>query len=706
MASGDLQAVDDNDQNNDIQLKKQHLENGFHEEPDFSDPEDFVDDITDEDLLSHLLRQKPTEQSGLQNVVIVDRIPQVGPERAEKLKTVLFKLFSKCGKIMNEFYPLDETNQTKGYVFFEYENPEQALDAVKTYDGHKLDKQHVFAVNQFTDIDKYVNIPDEIEDPQIQEYSTRGNLYYWLFEPECYDQYSVLYEAGEMTAVFLNSTPEPSLLKERKLWTEQNIQWSPLGTYMATFHKRGIALWGGEDFTQLARFAHDSVNLIDFSPCEKYITTLSQQLVMANDANAIIIWDIRTQTKKRAFSADPSQHLIWPIFKWSFDDKYFARIYADSLSIYETPSFGLLDKKSTKIAGIRNFTWSPSQNILAYWVAEDQNVPARVTLIEIPSRNEIRAKNLFNVADCKMHWQKCGDYLCVKVDRYTKAKKEKNEFKYSGMYFNFEVFHMREKQIPVDSLEIKEQIVAFSWEPVGNKFAIIHGEGPSTYSVSFYGIKSGVTVSLLKKFDSKQCNHLFWSPSGQFIVLASLRSTAHTLEFIDTSDFTITNTTDHFQVTDVEWDPTGRYVTTGVSNWAHKVDNSYWLWSFQGRLIRKHNLDRFCQLLWRPRPPTLLSDEKIKEIKKNLKQYSAQFDIKDRMALSKVSKDMLEKRQKLMKEFEENRQKNERMFNTTKKRRNELRSEDNIEDKEDDETEETVEFLIKEEITTIDENDD
>lgn len=48
------------------------------------------------------------------------------------------------------------------------------------------------------------------------------------------------------------------------------------------------------------------------------------------------------------------------------------------------------------------------------------------------SRNEIRANNLFSVADCKMHWQKSGDYLCVKVDRFIKSKKEKEgEVKYS-----------------------------------------------------------------------------------------------------------------------------------------------------------------------------------------------------------------------------------------------------------------------------------
>merc|ERR1712059_154483 len=41
---------------------------------------------------------------------------------------------------------------------------------------------------------------------------------------------------------------------------------------------------------------------------------------------------------------------------------------------------------------------------------------------------------------------------------------------------------------------------------------------------------------------------------------------------------------EHFMCTDIEWDPTGRYVATGVSYWAHKVDNAYWLWNFQGKM--------------------------------------------------------------------------------------------------------------------------
>jgi translation initiation factor 3 subunit B len=43
------------------------------------------------------------------------------------------------------------------------------------------------------------------------------------------------------------------------------------------------------------------------------------------------------------------------------------------------------------------------------------------------------------------------------------------------------------------------------------------------------------------------------------------------LEFVDTADMTVMAQTEHFMATDVEWDPTGRYVVSAVSWWGHKV---------------------------------------------------------------------------------------------------------------------------------------
>ena len=52
-------------------------------------------------------------------------------------------------------------------------------------------------------------------------------------------------------------------------WTELRVAWSPLGTYLATFHARGIAVWAGPRFAQLARFPHQRLEALDFSPRER-----------------------------------------------------------------------------------------------------------------------------------------------------------------------------------------------------------------------------------------------------------------------------------------------------------------------------------------------------------------------------------------------------------------------------------------------------
>jgi translation initiation factor 3 subunit B len=43
------------------------------------------------------------------------------------------------------------------------------------------------------------------------------------------------------------------------------------------------------------------------------------------------------------------------------------------------------------------------------------------------------------------------------------------------------------------------------------------------------------------------------------------------LEFVDSSDVTVMAQTEHFMATDVEWDPTGRYVVSGPS-FMFKID--------------------------------------------------------------------------------------------------------------------------------------
>ena len=50
---------------------------------------------------------------------------------------------------------------------------------------------------------------------------------------------------------------------------------------------------------------------------------------------------------------------------------------------------------------------------------------------------------------------------------------------------------------------------------------------------------------------------------------------------------------EHPYATDVEWDPTGRYVVTYVSAWIRPNDNEYQVWSFLGRRLRKETKVEF-----------------------------------------------------------------------------------------------------------------
>lgn len=65
------------------------------------------------------------------------------------------------------------------------------------------------------------------------------------------------------------------------------------------------------------------------------------------------------------------------------------------------------------------------------------------------------------------------------------------------------------------------------------------------------------------------------------------------LEFYDTSDVVCMNQAEHFMATDVEWDPTGRYVATSVSWWAHKVNTTF---HFQSKASSMENT-RFLKTL-------------------------------------------------------------------------------------------------------------
>lgn len=606
-------------------------------------------------------------ESGFGSVIVVGNLPVVPPEKYEKLCAVIRKIYSTMGNIREGglYLPTDdETKSTKGYAFIEFGSPQEAQAAKEQTNGYKLDKAHTFVVNMFDDFDKYAKVPDEYQPPEVKNFQPQEGLHSWLLDKMGRDQFVVRH--GDETAVYWNDGKRcrAEQVYTRNFWTESFVQWSPQGNMLATMHRQGVAVWGGPTFPRLCRYAHNNVRLIEFSPNERYLISYSSQ-EPSNPRESVtvslIVFDVRSGRKLRVFegaadefavgsSAGPGGALKWPVFKWAGgkEDIYFARIGKNMISVYECPDMGLLEKKSLKLDGVADFEWSPSEPVLAAYTSEQGNLPARITLVKIPERNEMRQKNLFNVSDVKIFWHPQGDYLAVKVDRFTKTKK--------STYTGFELFSIRERDIPMEVLELpnkSEKILSFAWEPKGHRFAVVHGDGPRP-NVSFYSMKDDkgrLGVKLLSTLQGKACNQLYWSPQGKNVLLAGLKNLNGQLEFFNVDELETMNTAEHFMATDVEWDPTGRYIATSVSSMIHQMENGFNIWSFQGRLLYSLNKDRLFQFSWRPRLPSLLPPEKEADIVKRLKEYSKRYEEEDEALLMQADADVVRERQRFVSEW-------------------------------------------------------
>ncbi|KAG7131618.1 Eukaryotic translation initiation factor 3 subunit B like protein [Verticillium longisporum] len=559
------------------------------------------DEYDEEEIDISDLREKYEVQleHGYDTFVVIDGLPAVTEEQKPKLVKFLLKKLNQVGKTREDliFMPMGEDGLSLRFAFVEYSSAGEAAAAVRGLDMVALDKKHTLRVNKLTDIDRYGRegrVDEDYTPPQIEEFQEKEHLRWWLKDPSGRGRDQFVMYRGESVGVCWNNEKEPAeTVVDRQHWTESFVQWSPLGTYLTS---------------PLRSFAS-----LDVPGAE------------GDDGVA----------KQRKSP--------WPAFKWSADDKYVARLtQGSSISVYELPRMGLLDKTTIKIDGVMDFDWAPAtvhregvknyEQLFCYWTPEIGSNPAKVGLMSIPSKEIVRTLNLFSVSDVKLHWQSDASFLCVKVDRHSKSKKSQAT--------SLEIFRVKEKGVPVEVVDtIKDTVVNFAWEPKGDRFVIItttEPAGPTAVapktSVAFFcpeknkGPTPG-NFKHLRTLDKKNSNSIYWSPRGRFVVVA------------------------HYGVTDVEWDPSGRFVATWSSSWKHSMENGYHIYDFKGEQLREEHVEKFKQFLWRPRPATLLTKEEQKQIRKNLREYSKTFEQEDADRGASADREVVEARRRQLDEW-------------------------------------------------------
>lgn len=91
---------------------------------------------------------------------------------------------------------------------------------------------------------------------------------------------------------------------------------------------------------------------------------------------------------------------------------------------------------------------------------------------------------------------------------------------------------------------------------------------------------------------------------------------------------------------------------TKTDRYVFQMEPSMTILNFAGaEVLPRQPTDKLKQVLWRPRPSTLLTKQDQKKIKRNLREYGRQFDEQDALEESNVNQELLEQRQRLISEW-------------------------------------------------------
>lgn len=627
-------------------------------------------DNGDENLLNKKYSDKEaliTLEVDFPKIVTILGIPKVESEKHGRLAEVLKKLFIRhlSAKIsdssllnMKIHMPTDEENKTKGICFVTFNDSFQANEAVKILNKLKLDAKHILTTSKMDDIENIINRDEKAMPINVVGF-TREKIRWWLYDEKCREQFIVRYDSHFEVHWFDPLEKEPQLIYTtfKKNAPFSSVQWSNQGSYLVSFHNPGIALWGGDSFEKLIRLQHKSVKEIMFSPNENYVLTWDGTPYSLRNEKSICIWRVITGKLLRSFITPEysPKEKMFPHFLWSPDDKYIACIGKQKeVYVYELPSMLLIEdqeKKRTplKYSGVKEFDWSPVDNILAIWIPQTNDTPGTLILVDVPSRKELVSRKIYDVSVASIHWHNKGDYLCLKTTIQKKSgKKIKKE------YTQLEIFRMREKNIPVDNVQIEAvKTKQFHWEESNsNRFALIlREETTNKQQIRFYKISNKGTARDAKwssTFDiNNQMNFMKWSPQGTYFILASLASEG-TLYFCclnNNDEVDVIHKDEHLLVNSISWSRCGRFLVSAVSNnpnafnTGFREENSeagFHIWTFQGKCLMRIKKPSFIQFLFRPHPKSLFNDKLKLDIKNNLNNYSKKFDnIDEKMKTAK-----------------------------------------------------------------------
>lgn len=614
--------------------------------------------------------------------LLVSNLPIVDEgEKLSKLHTFITKKFESPGSKFTIDMPLDKSHKTGGCAWLKFASKKEAEKARGRIHGMKLGGEVISAI-LFDDYESIMETSDKFNENMSgkQSLSLVNDTKNWMTDDKCREQILLRFQQDtEVHWVDPILVMDPYYCGERekekgKVWCDWKVEWSVQGSYLVTMHRPGVCLWGGEGMTQKRKFMHQEVNFCEFSPDEKYLVTWNGAQRDSGDSKAYKMWEVTTGQclmEKACPSSNPAgDGVSFPHFLFSPDSKFFCRCTEREVAVHTLP-----DCAPYKIPGIENgtlrfengvahFQFSPVENVLAVWSPHIGDSPSCLHVVNCETGKSLQCRSRPNF-HAQMNWQSEGEYLCVMLSRRGKIDKATGQEKAGGREIakTIDILRMKEKNVPVDTIEIADGIKTFAWEPKSHRFAVLteHKDSASKTMLLIYSL-SGQKCEQVASFElqSGAYSQIHWSPDGSYFVVAALEAGDLLWARLapETNALELLQKQEQASLSFVQWDKSGRYLLTAViqhiegdRNVSTEQDAGFNLWTFQGRLLHSEKIEKLYNATFRPTPPSLLSKEEQANIKKNLKTHSRRFELLDDEARNRQRKEEKEKRSEAVGEF-------------------------------------------------------
>ncbi|EPY28360.1 translation initiation factor 3 subunit B [Strigomonas culicis] len=433
--------------------------------------------------------------------------------------------------------------------------------------------------------------------------------------------------------------------------------WSNYGYMMISEGFSGLQVWGGKNMN-LLYVIPEKVTAYAVSPREQYIVIRTEK--------DISIMNFRTARKIQTLgNLDVSSEDLWPILRFSADDSLVAvckpgipsdfnntdKPFAGKMSIFHSETMTLIQgtrgaprSHTFEIPGLYKAEWNPQQGTqIAYVSARGENggwflVISNITVDKDNiAVEEILFQRIFATAQrLDILWHPAGTYLAVKA---TVREKRKGNDLTPSVRTEYALYNIG-RDVAAFQMIVKDNYSAsrFAWQPGGDLFAVILEETRGAIGTAalgenqllqIYAVKDRKKLKMLAEFTTS-ATHLFWAPKGKNLVAVSFQKSLVT--FININEFEHAKEVNKLKgvnLTDGQWDPTGRFFATWVSSLRETtMAPHYRIFDLNGMEVFMKESKPFSHFAWRPLPPTLLTTEEVNNVSspQSAKQLLADYD--------------------------------------------------------------------------------